>query len=249
MLMIAHRGFSSQYPENTALSFESAIAAGANLIETDLRLSRDGAIVCCHDPDLKRIAGQTDKLDELSLTEIKSVTLPNDQQILTLDEVLQIANHRVRVMLDVKITTTDMLKRALPIIEDIDMAADVVYGARNIDHINELRRLNDQIFILGMPTKMDLISEFIKNDVDAVRLWEEDVSSDNISQIKSAGKPVWVTAGLRRQGELAGEITRDRILLLQKFKVDAVLANDPSLVLRTLQQDHDDVSHSAGLPA
>ena len=55
-LAIAHRGDSAAHLENTLLAFEEAIAAGADLIETDLRLRLDGIVVCGHDRDLARVA-------------------------------------------------------------------------------------------------------------------------------------------------------------------------------------------------
>ena len=57
MLNIAHRGNSSQAPENTLAAFASAAAAGAGMIETDLQLSSDGTAVLIHDPSLSRTAG------------------------------------------------------------------------------------------------------------------------------------------------------------------------------------------------
>ncbi|MBD8044017.1 glycerophosphodiester phosphodiesterase [Arthrobacter sp. Sa2BUA2] len=57
MLNIAHRGNSSQAPENTLAAFASAAAAGAAMIETDLQLSSDGTAVLIHDASLSRTAG------------------------------------------------------------------------------------------------------------------------------------------------------------------------------------------------
>ena len=57
-LICAHRGLSGVIPENTAPSFAAAIASGAHEIEFDLWFSRDGVPVVCHDPDLKRVAGE-----------------------------------------------------------------------------------------------------------------------------------------------------------------------------------------------
>ena len=57
MLNIAHRGNSSQAPENTLAAFASAAAAGAGMIETDLQLSSDGTAMLIHDASLSRTAG------------------------------------------------------------------------------------------------------------------------------------------------------------------------------------------------
>ena len=45
----AHRGWSTIYPENTLLAFKKAIEIGVDQIETDVRITRDGELVCIHD--------------------------------------------------------------------------------------------------------------------------------------------------------------------------------------------------------
>ena len=52
--VIAHRGSRLLWPENTMLAFESAVALGIELIETDIRLSSDGILHCFHDSTLER---------------------------------------------------------------------------------------------------------------------------------------------------------------------------------------------------
>jgi glycerophosphoryl diester phosphodiesterase len=56
-LVIAHRGASSDAPENTLAAFRLAWEQGADGIEGDFRLTADGRVVCIHDSDTKRVAG------------------------------------------------------------------------------------------------------------------------------------------------------------------------------------------------
>lgn len=57
--LVAHRGFSSIYPENTLLSVESALSLGACFVEVDVQLSADKIPLVIHDASLQRTAGQT----------------------------------------------------------------------------------------------------------------------------------------------------------------------------------------------
>ena len=57
MDIIAHRGFSGAYPENTMLSFQKAVEYGADGIELDVHLSKDGELMIIHDESLKRTTG------------------------------------------------------------------------------------------------------------------------------------------------------------------------------------------------
>lgn len=56
-LVIGHRGAAGEYPENTLLSFEAALAQGAAILESDVHVSRDGVPILLHDPTLERICG------------------------------------------------------------------------------------------------------------------------------------------------------------------------------------------------
>ena len=51
MKVIAHRGFSGLYPENTMLAFEKAIGIGADGIELDVHLSKDGHVMIMHEKE------------------------------------------------------------------------------------------------------------------------------------------------------------------------------------------------------
>ncbi len=53
-LVIAHRGFSAKYPENTLAAFRAALKAKADMIECDLHLTRDARVVVTHDYELGR---------------------------------------------------------------------------------------------------------------------------------------------------------------------------------------------------
>ena len=55
--VVAHRGYSARYPENTRLSLQQAIIAGARYIELDVQLSGDGVPLIIHDDNLNRTAG------------------------------------------------------------------------------------------------------------------------------------------------------------------------------------------------
>ncbi len=53
-LLIAHRGASGYAPEHTLAGYELAIAQGADFVEQDLQVTKDGVLICLHDPDLER---------------------------------------------------------------------------------------------------------------------------------------------------------------------------------------------------
>ncbi len=101
MKIIAHRGLSAGYPENTLLAFQKALEAGADGIETDLRLSRDNEIVLFHDAALFHLTGQKGSVETSSLAELKSCDLEGEK-IATLDELLSLVKGRLTLILEIK---------------------------------------------------------------------------------------------------------------------------------------------------
>jgi glycerophosphoryl diester phosphodiesterase len=94
-LAIAHRGDSADYPENTRAAFVAALTAKVDSIELDIRLSRDGVPLICHDGTLARVGGNTHSLRKLSAAQIRAVDVGSwkhsrfaDERVPTLDEVL-----------------------------------------------------------------------------------------------------------------------------------------------------------------
>lgn len=72
MKVYAHRGYSGKYPENTMLAFRKAIEAGADGVEMDVQLSKDGHVVIIHDETLERTTNATGFVQDYTLAELQS---------------------------------------------------------------------------------------------------------------------------------------------------------------------------------
>lgn len=72
--LCAHRGFAAEYPENTLVAVEAAIAAGARAVEIDVQLSRDGVPVLFHDRNLQRMCGVNGAIHERTLAELSALS-------------------------------------------------------------------------------------------------------------------------------------------------------------------------------
>ncbi len=71
--IIGHRGAAGEAPENTLESVQLAVAQGADMVEVDLQLTRDGRLVAFHDWNLERTTGVVGFVEELTRTELRSI--------------------------------------------------------------------------------------------------------------------------------------------------------------------------------
>ncbi|MDP9496760.1 MAG: glycerophosphodiester phosphodiesterase [Actinomycetota bacterium] len=68
--VVAHRGSSGTYPEHTLAAFEAAVAEGADALECDVRLTRDGVLVCVHDRRVDRTSNGRGLVSTLELADL-----------------------------------------------------------------------------------------------------------------------------------------------------------------------------------
>jgi len=86
-IAIAHRGDPLSERENTLPAFEAAVRSGADMVELDLRRTRDGEIVVLHDPSLTRLWGVDQAVADLDLPALRdigrgAVRIPTFRQVL-----------------------------------------------------------------------------------------------------------------------------------------------------------------------
>lgn len=105
----AHRGASVAAPENTLAAIREAIAAGADYAEIDVQLTSDGEIVVNHDADLMRVGRSPLVVSQATLAELRAVDLGSSwgpefagQRVPTLDEVIDVAEGRIGLVVELK---------------------------------------------------------------------------------------------------------------------------------------------------
>jgi len=116
VLVIAHRGASGYEPENTLRSVEKALELGADMVEVDVHVSRDGYIVVIHDARLERTTNGKGYVKDLTLEELKKLDAGLGEQIPTLEEVIQLVKGKARLVVEIKVPGTE--KRVLQEIKE-----------------------------------------------------------------------------------------------------------------------------------
>jgi len=118
----AHRGGALLWPENSLLAFRNALALGADYIELDVHLSRDGAVVVIHDATLDRTTTGRGPVREHTLAELGALRLRDrggavtDEPVPTLEQAVALAAaSRRQLLVEIKL---DDRKRRYPGIEE-----------------------------------------------------------------------------------------------------------------------------------
>lgn len=101
-LIIAHRGASAYVKENTLAAFEKAIALGADMVEFDVRRTKDKVLIIYHDPELAVGNGPSGKvyrpIRKLTYAEVRAI----DPEIPTLEAALEVCQNRIHLDVELK---------------------------------------------------------------------------------------------------------------------------------------------------
>ena len=115
--VVAHRGASADRPEHTRAAYERALAEGADGVECDVRLTRDGHLVCVHDRSLDRTSTGSGLVSEMTLAELRNLDYGSwhpswradgshgDTGLLTLDDLVSLVldwNRPVKMFIETK---------------------------------------------------------------------------------------------------------------------------------------------------
>lgn len=155
MINFAHRGFKGKYPENTMLAFKKAIEAGADGIEFDVHLSKDGEIVIIHDETLERTTDGSGLVGEKTLAQLKKLNASKDypdyqvQRILTLREYFDFAkDYDIITNIELKTSIIDypgIEEKVYKVIKEYDLAEKIIISSFNHNSLVNFKKLDQNI--------------------------------------------------------------------------------------------------------
>jgi myo-inositol-1(or 4)-monophosphatase/deoxyribonuclease-2 len=135
---IAHRGDPVGARENTPAAFTSAVALGADMVELDLRCTRDGEIVVLHDQSLLRLWGVDASIGDLDWAEVARIGDGGDVRIPLLREVLEAVP--LPVMVD--FTRREVVQGGLAAVEAAGALERCLFVTGNVPALRLLRGLS-----------------------------------------------------------------------------------------------------------
>ena len=153
MQIVAHRGGAGIGLENTLSCIEKGIAAGADMIEVDIHLTKDGHLLVCHDQTVDRTTNGEGKIREMTLDQLRSLHIVDEngniteEHLPTLGEVFRLVNGRVKLLVEIK-RTKDIYQgieqKLMDEIEEYQAASWVVVQSFNDSVLENIHAINPQ---------------------------------------------------------------------------------------------------------
>lgn len=228
-LLIAHRGASSEAPENTLASIKRALETGVDYVEIDVHLSADGHAVVIHDAIVGRTAwGAAGKrISEMPLAEIQSLDAGSwfgkpfaGEKIPTLNELLHSDLGTTGVMIEVKHEDSPIEPLAAAIVEAFHNApkhGPLIVGSFSLPLLEVIQKLSPEISLMGIVEKRFRLSSFDALKPKRMAIWYKLATPELVSIFHDAGQEVWTFT--------VDDQTTARFLI--SIGVDGIISNKP----------------------
>jgi glycerophosphoryl diester phosphodiesterase len=232
----AHRGNSSEYPENTLAAFESAILLGADWIELDVLRTKDGYIVINHDLSTKNVSGVDLNIGDSTLEELRKLdmatgfrksnrltetTCPSRSILLLEDAIRLILKYKkAKVSIQPKNKCVD---ESIEIIRKLDAVSWVGFNDGNLQYMMRVKELEPAI-----PVFWDRVN-FNPNDIETAKKYGFETLVIHLEQLTAEQVKLVKTSGLK-----IGVWTVNNPALMKKFLqwgVDRIYTDLPRLLI------------------
>ena len=216
-LIIGHRGASAVALENTIAAFEAAIAAGADGIEFDVRLSRDGVPVIIHDDTLSRTHGVRRRVVDLTAEELRSVGVPSLRELFEL-----MAGNNLLLCLEIKSREPELPELCCRTVREFGFEERVIVECFDLDVLRPIQLRTAALFEPRIYPDRNLIERALAVGATVLALHHKLAKAMLIEKAKAASLMVVVWTV-----DDPAWVARARVM-----GIEALITNDPARMLK-----------------
>lgn len=150
VMVAAHRAAHNKYPENSLPAIQQAIDLGVDIIELDVKVTRDGVPVLMHDRTIDRTTTGSGKVEEYTLAELRALRLihegdTTDQLIPTFREAALLSKNKILIDVDLK---TDQLDPILAVAKATGTGRQLVFFDSDYEALHYIRSKNPDLLLM-----------------------------------------------------------------------------------------------------
>jgi glycerophosphoryl diester phosphodiesterase len=228
ILVCAHRSFHTNAPENSIKSVKDAVEAGIDIIEIDVRTTKDSIMVLMHDKDIDRITTGKGLIKNYTFSELQQFNLKikdsvTEDKIPLLEDVLKIAKGKLIVNLDLKAVNYKQLYQTL---KKYNMEKEVISYTGTLKEVNKMLGIDSLYAVMPLVKTKEEMLYYHQNTKSLLQHFtDESFTKENMDWVHKNNKIVFVNTLWDED---------DSFILGKMEAIDRVIALKPAII----QTDH-----------
>ena len=230
--VMAHRGASTETPENTMAAFQKAIDDMADYIELDVQLTSDGEVIVMHDSNAYRTTGVDENIANMTYKEVRRLDAGSwysveykGEKVPGLREVLELAQGKIKLNIELKPAdnSEELARKTVALIEKYNMENDCVITSFSSSALSAAKSCDENIRV-GYILSAAYGEYYDMKNIDFFSVNAAFLSKRTIDAIHNSGKQVYAWT----------VNNKDSIKNLTNKGVDGVITDNPVLARETI---------------
>lgn len=241
VMVAAHRAAHAKYPENSIDAIREAIRLNVDLVEIDVKVSKDGVPFLMHDRTMDRTTNGKGDPEQLSWSELQELSIVDKGKVTrykipSLEAALAAAHGKILVDLDLK---TDRIDDVIRIVEKTDMQDDVLFFDSDFAVLQRVRSKNANFMIMPRAySAAQADSAIVLFDPPVVHIDFDCYTDETVKIIKGSLARIWINALGEPDADIRSGRPKKAMKKLLSQGANIVQTDEPELFIGALKKSN-----------
>ena len=242
VLVAAHRGAHNGNSENSISSIKHAIDIGVDIVELDVKVTKDGVTVLMHDGRIDRTTNGKGNVEDFTLEELKKFRLKtwygsvSDEQIPTFEEALLVVKGNIMVDIDIK---TSNVKAIVETVKKTQTEKEVFYFDNDYDGLDEIKQLDSSSKFMPRAYNLKMTdSALVRFKPHVIHIDPKFYTVEVVDLIKRNGARVWINSLGESDCRLRGGSREEIMKRLIDKGANIIQTDEPEIILEYLRSNN-----------
>lgn len=239
VLVASHRATHNVYPENALEAIRKSIDIGVDIIEIDVKVSKDGVPFLMHDRTLNRTTTGKGDPEELTWEELQQFNIVNKGEktslkIPTLEDALELADGKILVDLDLK---TDRINEVMEVVKRTDTQEIVFFFDSDYEVLSRVQAADQELMIMPRAhSTAQADSAITLFDPPVIHIDFSFYTPECVKLIQNSDARIWINALGACDEDIRSGKTKRALKKLLAYGANVIQTDEPELLIRALEK-------------
>jgi len=198
ILIAAHRAMHTKYPENSIAAFQHSIESGVDIIETDIRTTKDGKLILMHDATIDRTTNGEGRVEDLTFAELQKFDLDKESgdsekhKIPLAEDAFNLAHGKIMIDIDIKgVYAKDLVE----LVHNTKTEKQAIFFDSELAVLDSVILLDSTLLLMPRAYSLEEVKMIIERfHPPVIHIDPSFYTEEVVSTIKASGAKIWINA-------------------------------------------------------